>query len=394
VIARKFPALILFALTLILLSAGFTACQTTMTAAPLTQTSTTAELATAAPASSTPDSISPSPTPPQTIDQMGITEPNIVKAFSGTTFKQETDGSYSVQATSYAENATKDGFDQKSEKYTIDKTTFNIHADMNNAYAPATVNATNAEGKQVTLIWNEKLGWVEKFNASTDIESPTDFPYEARIPMLQSILLDHADPFIKRSNGFTISSENTSNGRVVYLRTDDASKRTDYWLRVIMLDGSSQYINPVDINDLDGRKIMMCGYPKEYTNPTGGQNPGLDKGLRAMLIAHLKLIDSINGPIWGILQADDSFLNKFAFRSTNMPGADGSDLKKLLNLFKPTQLSVGNFDYLSFRTHFTNPDDKNTPIETGIKGFNADGTVSPIPVPSSIQEQIIPCSPQ
>lgn len=345
-----------------------------------------------------PSEIAPTTTPnTMTMTELGISDPNMAKVLAGIekTITHEADGSYSVQATSYAENATKDGFDQKSEKYTIDKTTFNIHADTNNAYAPATVDAKDASGKQITLIWNETLGWVEKFNASTDIESPTDFPYEARIPILQSILLDHADPFSKRSNGLLVHSENTDNGRVVYLRTDNASgsnsKRTDYWLRVKMPNGSNYYINPVDINDINDRKIMMCAYPKEYTNPNGAQNPKLDQGFRAMFIKYLKTVDSVNGPVWGIIQADSSFLDKFTLQSAPMPGSDGSDLNYLLTLFNP-KTTLPNM--LLDRTHFSNPEDKNPIIESSIYTLKPDGSYALGSVDNSIQELIIPCATQ
>ncbi len=171
-ITGKFPALILFTLTLILLSAGFTACQTTMTAAPLTQTSTTVE-PTASTQPSTPDT--PTPVPLLTIDKLGVTDPNIDKAFSGATFTQEADGSYSVSAISY------NGENKVTQIYTIDKATFTNNPDINNAYAPATVNATDSQGNKATLIWDGEHGaWRVPF-AMVD---NSDFSKTSQIPFV------------------------------------------------------------------------------------------------------------------------------------------------------------------------------------------------------------------
>ncbi len=344
---------------------------------------------------------------PITLDSLGITKSDMVKAFAGVnkSVTKEADGTYSVQATVVTENKTNDGFTQTTEKYTIDTSTFNDHQDLNNAYAPATVTAKDASGKTVTLIWNSESGsWTKEFdNLSTDIETPTDFPYELRIPMLQSILLQHADPFTQRSKGLLVRSEKTADGRVVYLSTNTASgtesKQTDYWLRIKMPDGSLYWINPTDINDINERKIMMCAYPTEYTNPTKGKNAGLDKGLRAMLISYLAKIKSINGPMWGILQADSSFLNKFTFRSTSMPGNDGSDMNNLLSIINPKNdpTTIANLlpNVLSgVTTHFSDLTDKDSVTETSVLVLGSGGNYVPGPVDEVIQTLIIPCSPQ
>ncbi|MCL4531234.1 MAG: DUF3558 domain-containing protein [Chloroflexi bacterium] len=90
----------------------------------------------------------PTAIPTITVDQLGVTDPNVVKAFTGATFKQEADGSYSVSAVSYNQET------KVTADYKIDKTTFSINPEIKNAYAPATVQTT--DGK--TLIWDGEHG--------------------------------------------------------------------------------------------------------------------------------------------------------------------------------------------------------------------------------------------
>jgi hypothetical protein len=311
--------------------------------------------------------------------ELGITDPAMIEKFHGveTSIAHETDGSYSVMGTSYVDKAEDAGFEIDQSKYTIDTTSFSINENLNNAYAPATVEAKDSENKPVTLIWNENLGWVKEFSLSTNVDNPTDFPYEARVPMLQSILLQHEDPFTERTNELVIAYILTENGLVTYLRTDglsgNHSKPTDYWLRANMPDGQLFYINPTDINDLDGRIIAMCSYGKEVTT-------NLFNGELLDNIIHAQ--DRERSLIfWPILKADPSYLEKINIPDIGVK--DESDLNYLLTLNgnKPEELEVlGNIinrdDF-----HLTNPGDGlATPL--GIYGTSID---------PKFQEMMIPC---
>jgi hypothetical protein len=172
-------------------------------------TATQAPTETLAPTKTT----APSPTP-NVYQELGMPH-EMTAAFEGSnsTFIREADGSFSVDATSYQSGT------REVRKYSVEVGSFDIHPEISNAYAPATIHGADADGNQVTLIWNQETVWTEEFSLSTDVASPTDFAYEDRIPMLQSILLQHDDPFAERSQGLLIHSERTENGRVVYLRT-------------------------------------------------------------------------------------------------------------------------------------------------------------------------------
>lgn len=321
-----------------------------------------------------------------TLAELGINEPAMIEKFQGaeTSVTREGSGAYSVTATSYVDLAEDAGFEKTQNKYTIDTSSFSIHEDLNNAYAPATVEAKNEENEPVTLIWNEKLGWIEEFELSTDVLNPTDFPYEARVPMVQSILLQHEDPFEERSQGLRIRSERTENGRVVYLRTDhfgNQSKPTEYWLRVIMPDGKSHYVNPVDINDLDGRKVQMCAYGENMTASI------FQRGLLNIAI-HQTDVGSAN-IFWPVLEADPSVLEQTQIRP-RIGITDQTDLNYLLTLNgNKFAKELASF----YLTHFDFPTEDTTQsseIESAIVISDQDSWI-PAPFNPALQETILPC---
>ncbi len=275
----------------------------------------------------------------------------------------EADGRYSV---------TVDG-----KKYFLSLDTFDLHADLNNAYAPATVNAVDVNNNPVTLIYN-KEGLSLNAPLSLDIESPTDFDDSSRLTTLQKYLLQHADPFAERSKGLAIQAEWSENGKAYYLRTDyfgNQSKPSAVWLRYTAPNGNIYYINPTDINDLNGRKVIMCAY---------GENAIKDKFQRGYLdlVIHLDKIGVSPHVFWPILKADDSFFTNFLL-DPNIPGTDYSDLAYLLSLDgnKPDEIKYFG-DLIDFIERDYPVSNSNQAVEW----------ISTVPIDSQIQEVIIPCA--
>ncbi|MBN1454499.1 MAG: hypothetical protein JW963_26005 [Anaerolineales bacterium] len=255
-----------------------------------------------------------------TMDELGITDYRAKKTFEGMpeTLTREADGSYSVTAKSNEEGAITEG------KYTIDITTFDFHLEMKNFYSPGTVEATDEQGNKVRLIWNNELGWVKEFtNLSTDIENPTEFDYEYRVPMLQSLLLQHESPF-KPGGGLDFRLRvDSENSKVIYFRTDDnvgnLARVTDYWLKVKMPNGESFIVNPVDIDNEEGRAIILTAY---------GKNATKDADSRAKLQNWIK---DPTAAYWFIVSADPSFLENFQLVAA-IDATDYSDLNYLFEL--------------------------------------------------------------
>ncbi|MBN1454500.1 MAG: hypothetical protein JW963_26010 [Anaerolineales bacterium] len=113
--------------------------------------------------------VAPTPTPDLvTMDELGITDYRAKQTFGEDmpkTVTREADGSYSVNAIGY------EGENKTEKKYTIDTSSWNLNTDIKNAYAPATVNATDEEGNQVTLIWSaEQKAWRVPFAMIPDTE--------------------------------------------------------------------------------------------------------------------------------------------------------------------------------------------------------------------------------
>jgi hypothetical protein len=136
--------------------------------------------------------------PTKTITELGITDANIINAFSGATFKQEVDGSYSVSAISY------NGETKVTANYTIDKATLSLNPDIKNAYAPATVSATDSQGNKITLIWDGEHGaWRVPFAMIDN----SDFSKTSQIPFVaegdQKIAVESALLYLKDHPPFT-----------------------------------------------------------------------------------------------------------------------------------------------------------------------------------------------
>jgi hypothetical protein len=229
----------------------------------------------------------------------------------------ESDGRYSVTI--------------EGKKYFLSPDTFDLHADLNNAYAPATVNATDDKNKSVTLIYN-KEGLSLNAPLSLDIENPTDFDDKSKLTFLQRYLLQNPDPFAERSKGLPRRFEDTENGRVAYLRTDyfgNQSKPSMVWAKYTAPNNHAYYVNPTDINDLDGRKVVMCAYGENaYSN------------CNEVTLTWLLDNNYNQKIIWPILKADPSFFKKYRAEAARYPEADYSDLAYLLSLpgNKPEEL--------------------------------------------------------
>jgi hypothetical protein len=297
------------------------------------------------------------PTPAVDMEALGITDPQMIAAFKGfeAFVTPESDGRYSVTV--------------EGKKYFLSPDTFDLHADLNNAYAPATVNATDDKNKSVTLIYN-KEGLSLNAPLSLDIESPTDFDDSSRLTMLQKYLLQHADPFPERSKGLAYQAEWSENGKAYYLRTDNfgnQSKPSAVWLRYTAPNGNIYYVNPTDINDLDGRKVVMCAYGENaYSN-------GNEVTLTWLLDNNYN-----QKIIWPILKADPSFFKKYRAEAARYPEADYSDLAYLLSLpgNKPEELWDFKGDIDAYFTQGT------------VEGIE---TIAAKKVDPEIQVMIIPC---
>lgn len=322
------------------------------------------------------------------LEELGIENPAIAEQFIGVeaSIKREANGSYSVTGLSYRNKAEDPGFEISQTMYTIDPTSFNTHEELNNAYAPATVEA-NTENKTVTLIWNKEFGWVEEFTLSTDISNPTKLPYEARVLLLQSILLQHKDPFVERSEGLLIRSQRGNNGRTVYLRTDDSlgsnSKPTNFWLRVTMSDGQSFYVSPIDINDLDGRKLIMCAYGREATSD---ESDGFNKMVLNNTM-HLEERAGVAPIFWPVLKADTLALKDMLPLSG---GIDQTDLDFLLTIHGDNPFEMLGL-FSNYTTHFTVPEEKNNEIESSVVHYDSSGNWTRSAIDPKIQEMFLPC---
>jgi hypothetical protein len=150
-----------------------------------------------------------------------------------------------------------------------------------------------------------------------------------------------------------------------------------------MPDGQSFYINPIDINDLDGRKISMCAYGKEATPSLFGGGAYLDSIIHA---------EDLERPFifWPILKADPSFLEKIYIPIMGI--RDESDLNYLLTLDGNNLAQVLASSYV---THFDYPaGDVSQPneIESAVVEFNQNqNTWLPASLTPQIQEMILPC---
>jgi len=402
-ITKNFSMLILIMSIFILFGISLTACQTatpspTAISTPMiVSPSSTPDTSPSVPAPVTATELGitdPTSMPQVTSTELGITDPTtpLATTFAGVEKKvtREANGTYSVQATSYAEGADKKSFSTSQEKYIIDKNSFSLTEDI------PVVTATDSQGNKVTLLYDKSTGLFTKefTNLSGDIENPTDFPYEARIAMMQSIRLQHADPFTERSKKpLLYQSEKTADGsRITVFRTDNIdgnqSKKTGYWLRVIMPNGSYYYVNPTDVNDIDRRKLVMCTYAKAATNPTGGQNDKYDGVVRNMLIKYVLTDTRI---YWPVLQADQSYFKNLEVPPP-LPSGNSDDLNYLLGLFNPQDvLNLPGLPFKDVDTFFKNPNDTpNTTPMTEIANWN-NGVQTPSGINSNIENAILPC---
>jgi hypothetical protein len=186
--------------------------------------------------------VTPSPTPEpataiptKTITELGITDANIINAFSGATFKQEVDGSYSVSAISY------EGETKVQTKYFIDKSTFNAGLDIKDELTrPHEVDAykLDAQGTKINvkLLWQgAERGWHEEYDMSksddptlTKIDQHIFLADGEEIPLLQSARAyfrnqpQFSDAVIKRfmqNGGNSLLFQDTNRGKVVFLKS-------------------------------------------------------------------------------------------------------------------------------------------------------------------------------
>ena len=339
-----------------------TACTPTQRAAPIVAPGVDTTIS-PLPGTAIPPTLESTAIPPVTEQDLGIVGSDMVKAFQGIEkyAQKESDGSYSVTI--------------GGEKYTL-QGGWNLNAELNNAYAPATVNAVDKDGRQVMLIWNTE-GLSINSPLSVDIENPTDFSDLDKLTTLQRFLLQNPDPFIKRTRALTVRYELTESGRVIFLRTDapgeNNSKPSNVWLRYKAPKGKVYWVNPTDTNDVRDRKVIMCAY---------GQNATKDQLQRNRLDGVLhKLGDKI---IWPILKAGSSFFNNFLLE-TNIGGTDYRDLYDLSNLPGNMPEKLENLGRIINRNDVVLVnigDNTGTPLT---------GNDYEISLDSAIQEMVIPC---
>ena len=299
------------------------------------------------------------------LKDIGVTEPDMIKTFDGLEklVHKETDGRYSIMV--------------DNTKYFL-QGGWNLHAELNNKFAPATFDAIDEKGNQAVIIWNSD-GVDINSPLSIDIENPTDFSDDNKLTTLQKYLLQNPDPFTERSKGLPLQLESTENGKVIYLRSDyfgNQSKSSDVWLRYEAPNEKMYYVNPINLNDVKDRKVIMCAY---------GQNATKGKGERGLLNKSLKYPNQV---IWPILKVEEKFLKNFILRP--LPGNDYGDLFVLLN-FQRTQiddLKLEGFDNYTLGEIIAQVESQPPPYEGYLRFYDKDW-----PFPDGIQEVVIPCDP-
>lgn len=295
---------------------------------------------------------------PATMEELGVTDTTLTEAFDGIGKFLTPEGGKFI--------ATIDG-----EKYTLDGG-WNLNVEQ-----IKTVNAVDQQGNRITLIWN-KEGLSINSPLSTDIENPTEFDDTNKLTMSQKFKLQNPDPFSKRM-GLITRVELTERGRVFFLKPDnsgDQSTLSNVWLRYTDLNGKVSLVNPMDLNDIDARKIIMCDFGKAST----------EKTVLEQFIKYLKETKVI----WPILKADESFFSNFQHTSSPVAPADEPDLFNLLKQVKiedlPSIAHIITGDFNDSRIDPTNTVNNGNYVARALTG---DGFA--IAVDPAIQEMIIPC---